>query len=59
MEVWMEAGVRLEEETTLTIPTCESSPKSKLLELTESSIAQWCLTLCDPMDYTVDRILRD
>ena len=59
MEGWMEAGVRLEEETTLTIPTCDSSPKSKLLELTKSSITQECLTLCDPMGYTVDGILQD
>ena len=32
--------------------------EGKLLQTSEVKVTQLCLTLCDPMDYTVHRILQ-
>ena len=38
--------------------TASVPQKTSLKEWSEAKVAQWCLTLCDPMDYTAHGVLQ-
>ena len=41
-----------------TKPPTHSAAESQKVKSSEVKVAQWCLTLCDPTDYTVHGILQ-